>query len=211
SQASTRKRMSPLLREWPSRRCRARSEIEGGADLGALAHLGADFEASLLQVRAFAHGYQSEGAAPVEPALDRLDVHTDAVVSDQGGDGPCLEHDHHLDGGGARVLAGIVQCLLDDAEERWLQRSRQPRCRADHPPMPRPPRPIAELLDEFAQRGDEPEVVERHRPQVEDQPPRLVEDVPDTILQLVELLGDELRVTRDETLQYLGLQNEVCP
>ena len=108
------------------------------------------------------------------------------------------------------MLAGIVQCLLDDAEERWLQRSRQPRFRADHAQMPRHPRPIAELLDEFAQRGDEPEVVERHRPQVEDQPPRLVEDVPDTILQLVELLGDEIRVTRDETLQYLSLQNEVC-
>src|ERR1035437_9670761 len=143
SHARTRNRTAPLCQSRePSRLPGERgapiglspigSVLEADPDFGALADLRPDLDTALLQLRARAHGDHAEMLAGIRPPLRGTDIEAHAVVAHERRDRMRLEGDHDLDALGPGMLPGVVHRLLDDPEERGLQRTGEPRLLPDH-------------------------------------------------------------------------------
>ena len=107
------------------------------------------------------------------------------------------------------MLARVVERLLDDAEQRLLQPPAHANLLADDTQVRVHGVALPELGDELAQRRHQAEVVERHRPEIEDQAPGVVENAADTVLEVGQLADHHLGVAGDEPLDDLGLKHEV--
>src|SRR5580704_11245331 len=128
------------------------SEIECRPDLRSLAELRPDLELPLVPVGALAHGQKTEVAGAIHRGLGRLDIHTDAVVADHRADLLRQEGDHHLDVGCLGVLAGVVEGLLNDPEERLLEATPHPDLLADHAQVRVDRVALPELADKLSER-----------------------------------------------------------
>ena len=131
-------------------------------------------------------------ALEAEPVLSRpRGVEPAPVVLDHGRHRAGRPGQHDADRVRLGVLGDVRQRLLDDAVERGLDlggsRPTPRRLEVD-----RDARLLGEALREPLERGDEPEVVERFRPQLDGQPANVLERRDDTFAQV----GDRLRARR---------------
>src|SRR6266576_425576 len=156
-------------------------------DLGSAARLRANLERPLFQLGALAHGEQSQVLVLVQAGLGAGDIESLTIVLDRHRDAGRLQVHGDLRHLRARVLVDVGEGLLDDAEEDTLGVARQPALLADHVETGGQAIAIAIFLDELSQGRDQAEVVERHRPQVEDQLAGFLEGVADAVLEYRQL------------------------
>ena len=136
-------------------------------------------------------------------------VETDSPIADVDVNAVVALPERHVNSIAAAVPAGVLQRLLDDAEDRAFQRRRQPL--AGHVVVELDFRPafLAVLADEVFDGLDDPRFVEHRRPQAADQPPGLVDGLADELGGGIEAFPCLVRVAGERFAK--GLQPEQAP
>ena len=101
------------------------------------------------------------------------------------------------------------QRLVEDPEQAALEVHRQPPVLAQRIELDRDAGPAAALAGRAAEGRHQPEVVEDHRPDVEDERLRRLERLLDHRDEQADLALAALRVAADEPLDDLGLEDDV--